>query len=217
MLRTRRRSICRLAGRGGIYLGCLWLLAACHGDDPPDWPSVAARAAAAVVAVGDGEQTLGSAFALTPTTLASSAHLLRRAPIYRIAADGTRTPLTLLREDSDFDVALLRTTEPLPVTLALAVAAPRVAEPVLCLGNPFGGGLVVSLGIVSALPDALPSSRLLQTDAAIHPGNSGGPMLDRHGRVVGMLVGRLEGAGGPGFAVPAARIRALLEASGSRD
>ena len=79
----------------------------------------------------------------------------------------------------------------------------------LAIGNPLGFERSVTSGVVSALHRNLPAARgqvlegLVQTDAAVNPGNSGGPLLDAHGAVVGITTAMLPWAHGIGFAVPA--------------
>jgi S1-C subfamily serine protease len=84
----------------------------------------------------------------------------------------------------------------------------EVGEIVLAIGNPLGFERSVSLGVVSALHRNLPTrdgviDGLIQTDAAVNPGNSGGPLLDAEGRVVGVTTAMLPWAHGMAFAVPA--------------
>jgi S1-C subfamily serine protease len=95
---------------------------------------------------------------------------------------------------------------------ALALAGERgvsVGELVVAIGNPLGFDRSVSLGVVSALYRSLPTGPatvlegLIQTDAAVNPGNSGGPLLDAEGRGVGITTAMVPYARGIGFAVPA--------------
>jgi S1-C subfamily serine protease len=80
---------------------------------------------------------------------------------------------------------------------------------VVAIGNPLGFERSVSLGVVSALFRSLPTGAggmlegLIQTDAAVNPGNSGGPLVDAEGRVVGITTAMIAYASGIGFAVPA--------------
>ncbi len=75
----------------------------------------------------------------------------------------------------------------------------------MAIGNPFGYGHTVTSGIISALGRTIglgPYDQFLQTDAAIHPGNSGGPLIDSHGRIIGINSAVAENAPGIGFAIP---------------
>ncbi|MEJ2120484.1 MAG: trypsin-like peptidase domain-containing protein [Alphaproteobacteria bacterium] len=93
----------------------------------------------------------------------------------------------------------------------------QVGDYVVAVGNPFGLGQTVTMGIVSALGRSGLSPRgyesYIQTDASINPGNSGGPLLDLHGRVVGInaaIIGRRTGGTGIGFAIPANMARRVM-------
>jgi S1-C subfamily serine protease len=119
------------------------------------------------------------------------------APGERVGAD-PRTDLAVIRASRGALRAL-----PLDESRRL-----EVGEIVLAIGNPLGFERSVSLGVVSALHRNLPTREgvidgLIQTDAAVNPGNSGGPLLDAEGRVVGVTTAMLPWAHGMAFAVPA--------------
>jgi serine protease Do len=94
-------------------------------------------------------------------------------------------------------------------SLSLSERRLRVGELVLAIGNPLGFERSVSVGVVSALhrnlgaPQGTVLEGLVQTDAAVNPGNSGGPLVDARGAVVGITTAMLPWASGIGFAVPA--------------
>jgi serine protease Do len=124
-------------------------------------------------------------------------------------ADQREFPARVLGSDARTDLAVLKIeAENLP-TVRFAVASPRVGEPVMAMGNPFGLGGTVTSGIVSARGrdiGAGPADQFLQHDAAINPGNSGGPLFNMAGEVVGVNTAILSPTGGNigiGFAVPA--------------
>jgi serine protease DegQ len=94
----------------------------------------------------------------------------------------------------------------------------EVGDFVLAIGNPFGLGQTVTLGIVSAVGRSSISGNqlgeLVQTDASINPGNSGGPLINLAGEIVGIntaLIGPTGGNVGIGFAVPSNRARAAIQ------
>jgi serine protease Do len=95
-----------------------------------------------------------------------------------------------------------------------------VGDPVIAIGNPFGYSHTVTSGIISAKGRVIgngPYDNFLQTDASIHPGNSGGPLLDINGRVIGINTAVSEEGVGIGFAIPiniAKQITADLSAYG---
>jgi serine protease Do len=122
----------------------------------------------------------------------------------------------LVGRDGPTDLALLRLRAP-PADLAMATlgdsTALKVGDWLLAIGNPFGLSTSVSLGILSATARDLgagPFDEFLQTDAAVNPGNSGGPLFDMEGRVVGVNTAIAGNATSIGFAVPSSLVRALL-------
>lgn len=185
------------------------VFAACAAE--PRLESVIGEAAQSVVSISDGTSTIGSAFAVAADGwLVTNAHVAgTHGARYLVRRDGSLQALERGAADPDGDVALLRAPGAVLAPLAFRDHRPAVGETVLALGNPFGLGITASRGIVSALPDAI-GNPLLQTDAAVNAGNSGGPLLDRYGRVLGMVTSRGAVGSGIGFAVPAERIRNLL-------
>ena len=131
-------------------------------------------------------------------------------------ADGTSSPARVLRSQPENDIATLEPTQ-LPGTVVPAVlgGAVPVGAPVFAVGHPLGLTDSLSAGVVSALdrtvtvPDGRRLQHLIQFDAAVNPGNSGGPLLDRAGHVVGIVTGLANPTDqalfvGIGFAVPIA-------------
>ncbi len=166
----------------------------------------------------DGEQEgrrggMGSGFIIDASGLiVTNFHVAGRAEGLTVTlADGTVLPAKLVGGDERTDLALLRVEagRPLPAVAFANGTPPRVGDWVMAVGNPFGLGLTVTSGIVSARGrdiGAGPYDDFLQTDTAINPGNSGGPLFDMQGRVVGVNTAILSPSGasaGIGFAVPA--------------
>lgn len=131
-------------------------------------------------------------------------------------ADGTQSKATIMQADPAIDIAVL-STDQLPEVVVPAVlgGSVQVGEPVFVLGNPLGLGGSLSAGVVSGLDRTLPVdderelSELIQFDAAVNPGSSGGPLVDRNGQVVGVVTALANPTGedffsGIGFAVPIA-------------
>jgi S1-C subfamily serine protease len=111
-------------------------------------------------------------------------------------------------EDPRTDLAVIRVEARGLSPLPLADRSLRVGELVIAIGNPLGFERTVTLGVVSALHRQLPSPAgpldgLVQTDAAVNPGNSGGPLLDAEGRVAGVTTAMVPWAHGLAFAIPA--------------
>jgi serine protease Do len=129
-------------------------------------------------------------------------------------ADGRTYEAQLVGRDAPTDLALLRlrnAPQSLPVARLGDSRRLHTGDWVLAVGNPFGLSSSVSLGIVSALARRLggPYDDFLQTDAAINPGSSGGPLFDMEGQVVGIATA-VPVAAGIGFAVPSAIVLELL-------
>lgn len=143
----------------------------------------------------------------------TTAHLVSRASvIWAQTVGGPRLPARVLGLDPASDVALLKVAPPPGVRLSPARQGDsdtlRVGEWVVALGNPFGHGVTVSAGVVSARERReLPPGRhglwgFVQTDVKIHPGNSGGPLVNMQGQVVGIARALEAHAGSVGFVVP---------------
>ena len=148
-------------------------------------------------------------------------HVVESADSVQVALnDGRRFHATLVGSDPESDLAVLRTdnTESLPAITFASGEGPRVGDVVLAIGNPFGVGQTVTMGIVSALNRSelgiSTFENFIQTDAAINPGNSGGALVDASGHLVGIntaIYSRSGGSLGIGFAIPVSLARNVLE------
>jgi S1-C subfamily serine protease len=154
-------------------------------------------------------QGAGSASVITNDGfLLTSAHVVEGADGAEAAfADGTEVRTDVIGRDPLSDLAVLRSRGAVPPALTLGDAAQlRVGQLVVALGNPLGLAGSVTAGIVSALGRSLPTragrvvDEVIQTDAALNPGNSGGALADSTGRVVG--VNTAVAGVGVGLAVP---------------
>lgn len=170
---------------------------------------------------------LGSGFVIDPSGyVVTNNHVVDGATEVKIKmADQREYPATVVGTDPETDLALLKVAAPvaLPSVAFGESAALRVGDPVIAVGNPFGLGGTVTAGIVSARGRSIddgPYVDFIQTDAAINRGNSGGPLFDTEGRVVGVNSAILSpngGSVGVGFAIPSDTAKAVvaqLKASG---
>jgi serine protease Do len=178
----------------------------------------------AVNASGSGGQTqhtFGTGFVIDPTgVIATNSHVVQDA--YRIDvsfADGTTVPAHLLKATRLIDVALIKIDvgHPLPALHWGDSDTLQVGDPVFVVGNALGVGISVSGGIVSGLNRNImdsPYDDYIQTDAAINHGNSGGPLFNKNGEVIGIntaLLSATSSWSGLGFAIPARNAQLVIE------
>ena len=154
----------------------------------------------------------GSGFIVGPGYVLASGHETNQSS--RLAVqfqDGSIHPATLLSVSSALDLALLQIPAQETPSLPFGNAnSGRVGEPVLAVGCPFGLNHSASQGIISAPERMLGDRPLLQTDVAVNPGNSGGPLLNKQGEVIGVVLGMLPEAHGIAFAAPAREVKRFL-------
>ena len=183
--------------------------------------SVVDRVGPALVGIrrlrGRGENGLhaheggGSGIVITPDGyVLTNHHVIMDAPAIEVLlADGSVATAEKVGSDPDTDLALLRVHRHKLSSVELGDSAGlRQGQLVVAIGNPFGLQASVTAGVVSALSRTLRASNgrliedIIQTDAALNPGNSGGALLDSAGRVIGVNTAIIAGAQGTGFAVP---------------
>ncbi|MFQ5505382.1 MAG: S1C family serine protease [Planctomycetota bacterium] len=163
-------------------------------------------------------KTLGAGVAITADRLvATNAHVVGRPEGLHVeTVEGQRIPARVLVKDVNEDLELLRVDgdlewSPAPIQ---AGTPPSVGAEVYVIGHPLGLGWTVTRGIVSSHrhPQGHP---MIQTDAAISPGNSGGPLIDSEGHVIGIVTSKLSGGGveNVAFARPTAALLSFLERS----
>jgi serine protease Do len=155
----------------------------------------------------------GSGFIIDPAGyVVTNHHVVGRAESVKVElADGRELSAKVVGTDPQTDMALLKVEAgaPLPFVRFGDSDAARVGEWVLAMGNPFGLGGTATTGIVSARGRQIgagPYDDFLQTDAAVNPGNSGGPLFNTQGEVIGVNTAIFSPSGanaGIGFAVPA--------------
>jgi S1-C subfamily serine protease len=173
--------------------------------------TVAERVGPSVVAVSRGGGSSGSGFRFTPDGyILTNAHVVDTAREVSIRGiDGASRRGVVVGTDPHTDLAVVRATGETGEFASLGSSAKlRVGQLVVAIGNPLGFDFTVSAGVIGALgrPLRTQSGRLvenvIQSDAALNPGNSGGPLSDSLARVIGVSVAMIRGAQGIGFAVP---------------
>ncbi len=193
---------------------------------PMDWSSVLRQALPAVVDISvetlaarngaqQRERAVGTGFLVDPNgTIVTNRHVIEGA--FRIIvtmSDGSQYQANLIGAGAVLDLAVLKIDagHPLPFLSFADSRKAEIGEPLIVIGNPLGLGTSVSSGIVSAVHRDLmntPVDDYIQTDAAINHGNSGGPVLDRDGKVLAVATilvtnGTGQGSQGLGFAIAA--------------
>jgi serine protease Do len=174
--------------------------------------TLVARISPGVVGLAQEGRGQGSAIVVTPDGyVLTNAHVVQPGEV-RVRVGGDSARGTVVGRDPRTDLAVVRVEASSLPPLELAERPPRVGELVVAIGNPLGFDRSVSLGVVSALDRELPArgsvlEGLVQTDAAVNPGNSGGPLLDMDGSVVGVNTAMVPFARGLGFAVSARTAR----------
>lgn len=201
----------------GLAVGALWRRPA-----EPDWTSYAevyAEVAPVVVnvSVQEPEPRVGSGFAVAPDQVVTARHLVADASTVtvrtvagrevgaRVVGTDARTDLALLQvQRAAFEPAVLGTTEHL-----------AVGDTVLAIGNPYGLGHSLAIGVLGSrdrrlAPGEGPQVAFLQLTIPLNPGNSGGPIFDERGEVVGVLTGTHAQGQAIAFAVPVETVREIL-------
>jgi serine protease Do len=164
------------------------------------------------------QQALGSGFLIDAQGhVVTNAHVVEGANAVKVKlADDREFHAKVVGKDERLDVAVLQLENPphdLPIAALGASEVTRVGEYVVAIGNPFGLGDTVTMGIVSAKGRTIgagPYDDFIQTDASINPGNSGGPLFNLLGQVVGINTAINPQGKGIGFAIPIDMIKQVL-------
>ncbi|WP_157669522.1 Do family serine endopeptidase [Chitinibacter sp. GC72] len=148
-------------------------------------------------------------------------HVVEAADEIEVAlSDGRTASAKLIGSDPDTDIAVIKIDLPdLPAISFADADKVDIGDVVLAIGNPFGVGQTVTMGIVSALGRSELGintfENFIQTDAAINPGNSGGALIDTRGDLLGIntaIYSKTGGSLGIGFAIPATTVKQIMEA-----
>jgi S1-C subfamily serine protease len=158
-----------------------------------------------------GSSGAGSGVVFAPDGyVLTNAHVVAEADDLELSfTDGTASRASVVGFDHATDLAVVRAAVPAPSHAPFGASSRlRVGQLVIAIGNPLGFGSTVSAGVVSALGrtmrarDGRPMEGIIQSDVALNPGNSGGPLVDSGGRVVGINTAIILGAQGISFSVP---------------
>ena len=183
---------------------------------------------------GDPQGGVGAGFVVNERgEIATNAHVVtqgegkaikKASQVYVKFADDNQVPAKIIGFDPNADIALLRLEDPKGLTLRPIELGQsddvRVGAPVVAIGSPFGEEQSLSVGVVSATDRAIDSLTgfqtlgAVQTDAAINQGNSGGPLINAQGEVIGInaqIRTRSGGGEGVGYAIPVDQVRRSLD------
>ena len=177
-----------------------------------DFTGVAEALRRVTVEITSDGGALGSGILWPRGCVVTSAHVIREPRVRVRLVDGVRVEARLLAHDRDADLAVLRIAGSGVPAATPATAAARVGSLVVAVGHPLGVRGALTTGIVHAVGPIVPGGAAwIQADVRLAPGNSGGPLADVSGAVVGlnaMVAGRLA------LAVPVSRVIAFVRAAG---
>jgi putative serine protease PepD len=173
---------------------------------------------------GSPQGGTGTGWMYDETHIVTNQHVISSANEVTIRfEDGREVQARVIGSDPSTDVALLELNEgaDAPATLERgSTESLEVGDPVVAIGSPFGLEGSLTTGVVSGLgrtiqaPDGFAIDNVVQTDAALNPGNSGGPLLDLNGRVVGMnaqIASQSGSSSGIGYAIPIETVQSVVE------
>jgi serine protease DegQ len=168
------------------------------------------------------QASLGSGVIVSPDGyILTNNHVVEGADAIQVVlADGRKSPATVVGTDPESDLAVIRiAARNLPVMVLGSSEQARVGDVVLAIGNPFGVGQTVTMGIISAVGrnnlHINQFENFIQTDAAINFGNSGGALIDTGGNLIGInsaIYSQSGGSVGIGFAIPVSTAKTVMDA-----
>lgn len=160
---------------------------------------------------------VGTGFLLSPTLVATVEHVIDQSVVVSLIDGTQRTTGTVIGSDPVHDLALVRAATPITgYQFQFASTAPAIGDPVAAIGFPIGDPITFTQGSVSGLDrninvQGAPRTGMLETDAAVNPGNSGGPLLDSAGTVDGLVDAKDTTASGIAYAVPSEQASSVMQ------
>ncbi len=195
--------------------------AATNPNQPAQSGDISGASSSSVIPPPKAEEALGAGFIFDPAGyIATNNHVIDGATSVTVTLnDGTILPATIVGQDKRGDLAVLKVDagHKLPAVQFGDSSKLRVGDWVLAIGNPYGLDASASAGIVSALHRDIGEDKyddFIQTDATINRGNSGGPLFDISGHVIGInsaIYSPSGGSVGVGFAIPSAMVQPVVE------
>ena len=190
------------------------------GSDTPSLPDLIRRVKPSVVSIltydGKGEPLIsGTGFFIRPGEVVTNVHVIKgaqRVEIHTLEGKGRTYPVAgALAIDEEADLALLSVNLPEDKSrpLPLATALPEEGEPIFLIGNPLRLEGSISNGIVSAIREVPALGRIIQITAPVSHGNSGSPLLNMRGQVIGIVTVKVTNGQNINLALGASRIAAL--------
>jgi serine protease Do len=166
------------------------------------------------VEVTSGDTIVGAGVVWAPGWIVTNAHVIRRSPVALRLADGRRAEGHVVAGDGRADLAVLRVPDlGLPAARSAdSDTVVRVGSFIIAIGHPFGVRGALTTGIVHAVGPIAPGGRpWIQADLRLAPGNSGGPLADARGRVLGLNAMIVHGLA---LAIPVGEVRRFASAAG---
>lgn len=175
-----------------------------------DLSALAAALRRLTIELRDDGGAVGSGVVWAPEWIVTNAHVVRRPRLALRLADGRRCDAVVAARDVGADLAALRVPAiaGVPATTATA-GTPRVGSLIVALGHPFGVSGAVTVGVVHAIGPITPNGRSwIQADVRLAPGNSGGPLADPLGHLLGL---NTMIAGGLALAIPVSEVQRFMD------
>lgn len=198
-------------------LASLMMLPVANGQVSLTTAQIAKKVAPSVVVIQgktDSGDVLGSGFIVSKDgKIATNLHVIRdlKAGIVQLANGEIFDSISVLATDERRDLAIIHVAGFDLVALDLGNSnSVTVGEPVVIVGSPRGLGGTVTAGILSSVRDSGDGFKVLQTDAAVNPGNSGGPLVNSKGQAIGVVSFKLRSSEGLNFAIPINYVSGLL-------